>query len=97
MTREETMQRLRAHRAELKGLGAVRLFLFGSTARDEAGAESDVDLFFDYEDPLFSLLDLVGVKMRVEEILGIDADVMTRSSLHPVLKDEIIASAVQVY
>jgi hypothetical protein len=49
MKREAAIANLRAHEAELKRLGVIRLFLFGSTARDQAREESDVDLFFDFE------------------------------------------------
>ena len=45
MDRTKAIVRLLRHKAELKGLGAKRLFLFGSTAREEAGPNSDVDLF----------------------------------------------------
>jgi predicted nucleotidyltransferase len=38
--------RLKRHEAELKHLGVEHLYLFGSTSRDEARDDSDVDLFF---------------------------------------------------
>ena len=49
MNREAAITRLRAHEAELRRLGVKHLYLFGSTARDEAGTDSDVDLLFDHE------------------------------------------------
>jgi predicted nucleotidyltransferase len=49
MKRDEAISRLRQHEADLKRLGVLRLYLFGSTVRDEAREDSDVDLFFDYE------------------------------------------------
>jgi predicted nucleotidyltransferase len=49
MKRDEAIKRLQQHEADLKRLGVERLYLFGSTARDEANDDSDVDLFFDYE------------------------------------------------
>jgi predicted nucleotidyltransferase len=71
--------------------------LFGSTPRGEARRGSDGDLFFDYDDSKFSLIELVRVKNRIGELLGIDADVMTRDSLHPRLKERIEAAAVRVF
>jgi uncharacterized protein len=56
-----------------------------------------VTLFFDYGDPKFSLIELVRVKERVEGILGTRADVMTRDSLHPRLKERIEASAIRIF
>jgi uncharacterized protein len=48
MRREDVIARLKEHEAELRRLGVEHLYLFGSTARDEAGDDSDVDLFFDH-------------------------------------------------
>jgi hypothetical protein len=48
MERGEAIAKLKQHEAELKRLGVEHLYLFGSTARDEAGEDSDVDLFFDH-------------------------------------------------
>jgi hypothetical protein len=46
MERTETIARLKAHEAELRQFGVQHLYLFGSTARDDAREGSDVDLFF---------------------------------------------------
>jgi predicted nucleotidyltransferase len=97
MDRKTAVARLRHHADELRAEGVVTLYLFGSTARDEAREASDVDLFFDYDNPKFSLVELVRVKDRINAILGVDADVMTRDSLHPLLKERIEASAFRVF
>jgi hypothetical protein len=94
---ETAVAELRRHADQLRGEGVTALYLFGSTARGEARDGSDVDLFFDYSDPKFSLIELVRVKDRVSAILGVEADVMTRDSLHPMLKERIEASAVRVF
>jgi predicted nucleotidyltransferase len=44
MDRDEILERLRAHMAEIRVLGVKRLALFGSVARGEAGEESDIDV-----------------------------------------------------
>jgi hypothetical protein len=97
MDQETAVAELRRHADQLRGEGVTALYLFGSTARGEARDGSDVDLFFDYSDPKFSLIELVRVKDRVSAILGVEADVMTRDSLHPMLKERIEASAVRVF
>jgi hypothetical protein len=97
MRREQVLARLRAHEAELRARGVQHLLLFGSAARGEEGVGSDVDLFFDQARPGFGLTDLIRVRERVVEILGQDADVMSRGSLHPVIRDEVTGSAIRVF
>lgn len=83
---------------DLRARGAISLFLFGSTARNEAGPESDLDLFLDYDpSEKFSLMDLVGIKHLLEDRLGVAIDLTTRDSLHPALRESILKSAVRVF
>ena len=97
MRRHEVIARLKAQEAELKRLGVLHLYLFGSAARDEARDDSDVDLFLDYEEGWFGLFDLMDVQERASDILGCKTDVMTRDSIHKVLRARIEASAVRVF
>jgi uncharacterized protein len=97
MRREEAIARLTEHEAELRQLGVERLYLFGSTARDEAKEDSDVDLFFDHPEGSLGLFRLMEVKELAALILGCRADIMTRRSLHPYLRPRIEASALRVF
>jgi predicted nucleotidyltransferase len=97
MTRAETINRLQQHEAALRRLGVERLYLFGSTARDEAGEDSDVDLFFDYQKGKLGLFELMDVKDYATALLGRTADIMTRDSLHRVLRPQIEATAIRVF
>jgi predicted nucleotidyltransferase len=89
--------KLKEHEAELKQLGVEHLFLFGSIARGEARDDSDVDLFFDHPLGSLGLFELMDVKDAAARILGRKTDIMTRRSLHPVLRERIEASALQVF
>ena len=97
MNRSDVISRLKDHAPELHRRGVVALHLFGSTQRGEAGPNSDVDLFLDY-DPAkkFSLIDLADVGLMLEEMLGARVDLTTRDSLHPRLKARIEATAERV-
>lgn len=68
---------------------------FGSVARGEARPGSDLDLLVDL-DPGRSLLDLVGFELDLEELLGIEVDVVTEPSLHRLIRDRVLAEAVRV-
>lgn len=73
--------------------GARNVRVFGSIARGEAGATSDVDLLVEME-PGRSLLDLVGLWQDLEDLLGDHVDVLSDRDLSPHLRDRITAEAV---
>jgi uncharacterized protein len=97
MQRDEAIAKLKEHETELRQLGIEHLYLFGSTARGDARADSDVDLFFDHPEGSLGLYELMDVKDAAARILGCKADIMTRRSLHRVLRKGIEASALQVF
>jgi predicted nucleotidyltransferase len=97
MRRDDAIAVLRAHEAELKRLGVEHLYLFGSTARDEARDDSDVDLFFDHPEGSLGLFALMEVKQAAAGILGCRTEIMTRRSLHKVLRPAIEAAAIPVF
>jgi uncharacterized protein len=97
MERGAAIAKLKQHEAELKRLGVEHLYLFGSTARGTAREDSDVDLFFDHPEGSLGLFALMDVKEAAARILGGKTDIMTRRSLHPVLREQIEASALQVF
>ncbi|MFZ1104227.1 MAG: nucleotidyltransferase domain-containing protein, partial [Hyphomicrobiaceae bacterium] len=68
MRRDEAIHRLLTRQADLKRLGVERLYLFGSTARDEARPESDVDLFFDHPEGSLGLFQLLAIKQAAADI-----------------------------
>lgn len=98
MNRNDAIARLRQTADAVRDMGATALYLFGSTARNEAEAASDLDIFIDYDaGGRFSLLDLVGIKQHLEEELAMEVDVTTRSSLHPMLRADIERSAIRIF
>jgi predicted nucleotidyltransferase len=98
MDQQSAVEMLKIHAGAIKALGATSLYLFGSTARGDAAADSDLDLFVDYDpNGRFNALDLVDIKLLLEAKLGLDVDVTTRDSLHPMLRSDIERSAVRVF
>jgi predicted nucleotidyltransferase len=73
----------------LRRYGIKRAAFFGSFARGEEKEDSDIDILVEFKGER-SLLDLVGLKMELEELLGRKVDVLTYGSLHPLLKDMIL-------
>lgn len=74
MRRDEALELLRRHRADLAGLGVGRLFLYGSVAQDRAGDDSDVDLLVEPASERFSLFDLMRVADACTRYLGRPAE-----------------------
>ncbi len=93
MRRDEVLAILRANRRELAGLGVKSLALFGSTARDQAGPRSDIDLLVEIERPM-GLFKFLDIKDYLERILGRHVDLVTREALKPQLRDRILAEAM---
>ena len=75
--------------------GATAVRVFGSRARGEASDASDLDLLVQLE-PKRSLLDLVGMKQALEDLLGIRVDVVTEQALSPYLRAGILAEAKEL-
>jgi uncharacterized protein len=97
MKSPEAISKLKRHAGAIKALGATSLYVFGSVARNENNTR-DLDLFIDYDpESKFSLLELVGIKLLLEEKLGVPVDVTTRDSLHPMLRADIEKSAIRVF
>jgi predicted nucleotidyltransferase len=97
MTRNETIAALREHAGAIRAQGVTALYLFGSSARDEARSDSDVDLFVDYDAERFSFVELVRLREDLSRELGRKADLTTREGLHPLLRRNIEAEAIRVF
>src|SRR5438105_1012726 len=97
MKRAEILQRLREQQPTLRRrFGVRRLALFGSLARDEAVATSDVDVLVDFDRPI-TLFDLVAVRLYLEKALGVaKVDVVPRDCVYPEFVQGIVEEAVDV-
>ncbi len=73
--------------------GARHVEVFGSRARGQARPDSDVDLLVTLE-PGRSLLDLIAIKQDIEDLLGLQVDVLTPGSVSPYLRDHVLREAV---
>ncbi len=88
---------IETHRNELISLarkrGVTGVRVFGSMSRDDANDDSDVDLLVTLA-PGASALVLGGLLLDAQELLGRRVDVVTEASLHPALRDRVLADAV---
>ena len=75
--------------------GATNVRVFGSVARGDADAASDVDFLVDFE-PGRSLLDLASLLVELEDLLGHPVDVVTEPGLKARIRQRVLAEAVAV-
>jgi len=81
MNRDEVIGFLSSHRQELEGrFRVLSLALFGSTARDEAGSESDVDLLVEFRETP-GLSEYMSLKFWLEDSLGRPVDLIMKKAL----------------
>ena len=88
---------IETHRIELLALacrrGVTGIRVFGSMSRGDGSDNSDVDLLVTLA-PGTSGLALGGLMLDAQELLGRRVDVVTEASLHPALRDSVVAGAV---
>ncbi len=98
MTREKVITILNLHRNTLSEMGVQSLELFGSTARGEAKAGSDVDLLIEFQSGIpIGFSHYFRVKEYLEQILGVaQVDLVFKDTVHNALKDSIFSEAVRV-
>lgn len=79
---------------ELDKLDIKSLAPFGSVARGRARAGSDIDLLVElHHTP--DLIEFAGVKLRLEELLGCQVDLVTRRGIRPKLRQRILKEAIR--
>lgn len=90
---------VREKRAEILRIasrhGARDVRVFGSVARGEADGQSDVDFLVELEAGR-SLLDLGGLQMELESLLGRRVDVVTARGLKARIRERVLREAVPV-
>ena len=87
---EAVIAKLRALGPELRSEGISRMSLFGSIARGEASAESDIDLLVVFEPAVrMDLIRMIGLERRLGETLGQPVEFVTEPVKNPYLRANI--------
>ncbi|TCT24284.1 nucleotidyltransferase family protein [Thiobaca trueperi] len=96
MMRSRALQLLAEHKGLLtRRFGVTSLAVFGSTVRDEAREDSDVDILVAFDGPATSER-YFGVQFYLEDLLGSPVDLVTEKVLRPELRPHIEREAVHV-
>ncbi len=95
-TKDDILHTIDRHRAELARRHVRSLALFGSSARDEAGPDSDVDLLVEFDpDAHTDLFDLMDVEEYLSSLLGRRVDLVPRSSLKAHVREAALRDAIR--
>jgi len=96
MDRQSALELLSRSKPDLQAdFGVTRLALFGSTARDEATGDSDVDVLVEFDGPATSKR-YFGVQFYLEDMFGCPVDLVTEKALRPELRPYIEQERVNV-
>ena len=97
MTREDVLAKLREAFPDLQARYALQgLSVFGSTARNEAKAGSDIDLLVTFESGRpCGFFAFFALRKELEGLLGASIDLVTLDALKPQMKDRILAEAIR--
>jgi predicted nucleotidyltransferase len=100
MRSQDVITRLKKAESRLRATGVGALYLFGSHARDDAGADSDVDVFVDPEtDESFGFLQFMQAYAAIVDAVGPDIEVgySTRDGLSRYIRDTVEREAKRIF
>ena len=97
-TLHEVLSTLRAHESELRRFGVSHAAVFGSVARGEAIADSDIDVLVELDEgsPM-GVFEYARLKLYIDGLLGGSGDVVNRRTLKPMLRENILRDAVAAF
>ncbi len=96
MRRDQALKKLSEHKDELRDkFGVTSIAIFGSTARDEATPDSDVDTLIEIERPS-GFFDVARVKFYLEDVLDTKVDLATPGALRSPIRERIYRELIYV-
>ncbi len=96
MERDSVLKKISENRKLLKEYGIKDIRLFGSLARGESQAESDVDLLVEFDPSAhIGMFEFSRLRHELSELLGCEVDLATPDSLHRDMKEDILKEAIR--
>ncbi len=89
-TKQEVLAQIEDNHDQLRALGVRRLGLFGSFARNDPTAESDVDVLVEFEPDQKTFDNFMRLVFLLEDVLQRPVEVVTAESLSPYLRPYIM-------
>ena len=79
----------------LKEYGVKKAAIFGSYAKDKNAKDSDIDILVEIEDDI-SLLDFVALRLKLEDELDKEVDLVEYQTIKPAMKENILNNQVSI-
>ena len=92
--KDDLIMRIKNVTPELREHSVCAVWLFGSVARNQATAASDVDVLVEFSGPV-TIFEFIRLRRRLEAVLGRTVDLVTHEALKPQLRDRILSEAVR--
>ncbi|PSB06025.1 nucleotidyltransferase [filamentous cyanobacterium CCP1] len=96
MKRAEVLNLVQAHQAQLQQLGVKSLNLFGSVARDQAHAQSDIDIWVEIDESI-GFFEFFQIKHYLEDLLQCSIDLGTADALKEHLRKPVLEESIRVF
>jgi uncharacterized protein len=98
MNRSEIIDRIRENEVAIRAEGVAHLAIFGSRARGDARTDSDLDVLIEVSpDCRFSLLNLSGIGLLIEDVTGLTTQVVLERSVEAGFKSRIVDDLQPVF
>lgn len=98
MNKSSIIETLRRHEQELKAAGIVHLRLFGSVARGDESAQSDVDLMADFDrSRRLTLFDMAHLENRLSDLLGANVDLSPAEPMKEAVRARAVREAIHAF
>jgi len=98
MKRDDIILRLKERQADLRAQGVSHAALFGSVARGEDRADSDIDILVDLDPAIVvTIFDYAGVKEYIAALFDRPVDVVSRETLKPRARPRATADAIYAF
>lgn len=98
--RQSTIDRLKALEPRLRTAGVGALYLFGSVARGDDNATSDIDLMFEVDDEAngrFSLIDQARIMLDLRDLFGRRVDFVARAGMYRPVRARAEQDMVRIF
>lgn len=98
MNKEQVIATLRSHEAELRGRGVLHAALFGSVARGEQTADSDIDILIELApEAEVGVFEYVGIEQYLADLLASPVDLVDRKRLKAFVRPSAERDAVDAF